>query len=386
METNIEIERKKINWQPVSLNLADYGYRIVQIEVTNRCNMRCSFCPLPIRETRFRDMPVEDVFQILVRLSAVKGIDFVAFHQFGEPMLYPHIWECIAKCKELGLSSQLITNGLTLTVDNVQQLIQNPPDILRISLQTLDPSTFNRIRGVKVDFSEYRQRVISCLSTLIREDCGIKEIRTDLAVAEDRFSGIFRKSRKWLQKAGVFEAGDPTMCQETPRSIKKYLISFLKDLETITPGFIFSLQHLEECMERYYTQGPSSGFETAYMFSEKNFMTYKLFWNGRKITEYYPVQTGLCATNILGILADGTVTPCCLDYNGCNKLGNVYQSDLGEIFHQNRRVIDGLHKTGELHFEACKRCLGARSKLGAEILNLRNPVKILLNKLNLIRF
>ena len=100
-------------------SIAEFGYRIIQIEVTNRCNMGCSFCGLPIRDAKLRDMEVDDIFKMLDRIAHHDGIDFVAFHQFGETLLYPDIWKCVDHCRKLGLKSQLITNGLLLTNKNI---------------------------------------------------------------------------------------------------------------------------------------------------------------------------------------------------------------------------------------------------------------------------
>nr|MBI3612105.1 radical SAM protein [Nitrospirota bacterium] len=95
-------------------SIKDFGYRVIQIEVTNRCNMACSFCPLPIREAPLKDFSEKDVSQLLDLIAKIDGIDFVAFHQYGEPLLYSGIWDCIDRCKQLGLKSQLVTNGLLL--------------------------------------------------------------------------------------------------------------------------------------------------------------------------------------------------------------------------------------------------------------------------------
>jgi len=62
------------------VNITEFGFRVIQLEVTNRCNMACSFCPLPIREGELRDIATEDTFRILEEESAgeVGGV----FHCF----------------------------------------------------------------------------------------------------------------------------------------------------------------------------------------------------------------------------------------------------------------------------------------------------------------
>lgn len=354
-------------------NLRDFGYRVVCIEVTNRCNMACSFCPLPIRNAPLQDLPKDGVFRILESVAAIEGIDWVAFHQYGEPLLYPGIWDCIDRCKELGLRTQLVTNGLLLTERNVALLLEHQPDILRISVQTLNPAHHAATRGVDVEFDVYIQRVAACLGRLLDDEHQIGEIRTDVAVNDDRYYGVQGKLRFLAQAVGAADRGDPTIRDATPRASRPYLIRFLNLIEEHSRSFRVSLSHLDECIDRYYSYaGSPDGWETAYNLKGNNSITYKQFINGRRMATNYPVERSLCATDIIGILANGTVTCCCLDYEGFTKLGNIFSDDLISILQRNQDILDGLRKTGELHFEACKRCLGAPTKVGAAIKNAAN--------------
>jgi MoaA/NifB/PqqE/SkfB family radical SAM enzyme len=353
-----------------------FGYRIIQLEVTNRCNMACSFCPLPIRDLPLKDLARRDVLNVLELIAKVEGVDFVAFHQYGEPLLYPGIWECIDRCRELGLRSQLVTNGLLLKDRTIGSLLQHPPNIVRISAQTLNPAQHARTRGVDVDFDTYIDRVARCLARLLDQEHPIEEIRTDLAVNEDRHHGAAGKVHHLARLLGVAERGDPTINDETPRTLRPHLIAFLERIEKHSRSFKLSLSHLDECIERYYSDGGRENrWETAYVLKNDNTITYKQFINGRRISQYHPVERSLCGTDIIGILADGTVTCCCLDYQGFTRLGNIFSEDLVSILGRNREILDGLHTTGKLHFDACKRCLGAPTRVGATIKNAINYLR-----------
>lgn len=354
-------------------SIKDFGFHVVQIEVTNRCNMACSFCPLPIREAPLRDIAHGDTFQLLDTLAKIGGIDFVAFHQFGEPLLYPRIWECIDRCRDLGLRSHLVTNGLLLTERNIAKLLEHPPDILRISAQTLNPAYHAATRGVDVSFDDYIDRVARCVGQLVDDARGIEEIRTDLAVNEDRYYGIQGKVHYLAQVIGAAGRGDPTIKNETPRSLRPHLLRFLELIERYSRSFKVSVPHVDECIERYYSSaGSTHGFETAYELGENHSIAYKRFFNGRRIPQNYPVERALCGTDILGILADGTVTCCALDYEGFTGLGNIFNEDLLSILSRHGAIFDGLHTTGVLHFDGCKKCLGAPTKVGAAIKNTVN--------------
>ena len=65
----------------------------------------------------------------------------------------------------------------------------------------------------------------------------------------------------------------------------------------------------------------------------------------------------------IGILADGTVVPCCLDHDGDIPLGNIFKSDLGDIISSERAVamqkgFDSQCASEEL----CRRCGYAHTK------------------------
>lgn len=59
----------------------------------------------------------------------------------------------------------------------------------------------------------------------------------------------------------------------------------------------------------------------------------------------------------LGVLADGTVVPCCLDNNGEINLGNIFESDLEEIINSPKaqNIYNGFSNRTACE-ELCKRC------------------------------
>jgi len=73
----------------------------------------------------------------------------------------------------------------------------------------------------------------------------------------------------------------------------------------------------------------------------------------------YQGTSGRChgTTNHIGIHADGTVVPCCLDKNGSINLGNVNETSIHDILASERFVSmrDGFLK-GVLVEELCQHC------------------------------
>ncbi len=58
-----------------------------------------------------------------------------------------------------------------------------------------------------------------------------------------------------------------------------------------------------------------------------------------------------------GILADGTVVPCCLDSDGIINLGNIFKEDIEKILSSERalNIVEGF-KCGKASEELCRRC------------------------------
>ena len=74
----------------------------------------------------------------------------------------------------------------------------------------------------------------------------------------------------------------------------------------------------------------------------------KPFRYGRRISEFYAINDNFsCHSNILGILADGEVVPCCLAYESSISMGRIDKLDLktvledGKIFLKNLRTKSG---------------------------------------------
>ena len=77
------------------------------------------------------------------------------------------------------------------------------------------------------------------------------------------------------------------------------------------------------------------------------------------INNHYCNEEGSCQglRTHIGILVDGSVVPCCLDYNGNLKLGNIYEQDLDEILNQQKvkDMIKGFQNNKKIE-KLCQHC------------------------------
>ena len=85
-------------------------YTRVYVEITNACNMKCSFCHGHKRPIRF--MKEAEFLRVLDELRG--KTEYVYYHLMGEPLLHPDLPRFLSLAKEHGYRSVLTTNGTLL--------------------------------------------------------------------------------------------------------------------------------------------------------------------------------------------------------------------------------------------------------------------------------
>lgn len=104
-------------------------YKKIYIEITNICNLSCSFCAKNNRKPEF--MSKENFIEILNKIK--EYTNYIYLHVMGEPLLHPNINEFIEIASEKGFQVNLTTNGTLLS-----HLKKNSPiRQLNISLHAL---------------------------------------------------------------------------------------------------------------------------------------------------------------------------------------------------------------------------------------------------------
>jgi MoaA/NifB/PqqE/SkfB family radical SAM enzyme len=149
------MEDKGIKKSPLTLmqsvNIADYGFNIIQIETLSSCNMNCSFCAYPIRPDKGKSLSDVEVLRILDSLVVDGSFKYVCFSHFNEPLLDSRIFSFIRYAKKKGLRVMIITNAVLFKSEAIiKELINAEPDYIKVSLQTPNPVLFKEARGVSI--------------------------------------------------------------------------------------------------------------------------------------------------------------------------------------------------------------------------------------------
>ena len=268
-------------------------FRKIYVEISNKCNLSCAFCPGTRRGSLA--MTEERFSWLLPRLQSYT--DYLYFHILGEPLCHPKLGRFLELSHENGFRVILTTNGTLLK--QKQELLLAAPALhkIHISLHAFEAN------DLSVPFEDYLA------------DC----FRFGQA-AEGKKIVVYRL---WN------EGGQSEKNQE-----------ILDKLHKAFPG--------------EWVTGRRGTAIGDYIFLEPG---EKFDWPDLSAPERPGPFFCYGLRDQLGILADGTVVPCCLDHEGDIPLGNVFEEDLSDILSspRARAIYDGF-SSGQAAEALCKRC------------------------------
>ena len=133
---------------PEANGAATLSPRMVELNTSNVCNLRCSTC---VRSWDEFEQPAP-VFLTLAQFDAIlnrfPGLPKLQICGFSEPTLNKNVPAMIRHAKAMGVQHvEMFTNATLLVGDIAQRLAKSGLDLLRVSIDRGDPETYRRIRG-----------------------------------------------------------------------------------------------------------------------------------------------------------------------------------------------------------------------------------------------
>lgn len=113
-------------------------YTRVYVEITNICNLRCSFCHGHKRPPR--RMTEAEFCRVLEQLQG--KTEYLYYHLMGEPLLHPQLPVFLQLAKDMGFRSNITTNGTLL--DKVDLSGVHKVNISLHSQESGDPEAYLR--------------------------------------------------------------------------------------------------------------------------------------------------------------------------------------------------------------------------------------------------
>ena len=115
----------------------------VHLELTNRCILRCVHCPVKKMQRAKRNMSFSLVKKIV---EENPGIHSYGLSNWGEPLLYPRLFDVIEFLKEKHKRVGFATNAVLLDKETTRILLELKVDRIKFSLDAIGHD-YEKIRG-----------------------------------------------------------------------------------------------------------------------------------------------------------------------------------------------------------------------------------------------
>lgn len=170
----------------------------VDIESTNRCNLRCSMCQIDFRSMKQGDMEMS-LYKRIIKECGENRLPSIKLNYRGEPMLNRSLPEMVRLAKDAGIIEvQFNTNGVLLNERLANDLIDAGLDRIKFSVDGATPEVYENIRGTKY------QRVVDNINNLIRLRDGKGKIRpithVQMVYMQDNKEEVVKYVKFWEDK------------------------------------------------------------------------------------------------------------------------------------------------------------------------------------------
>jgi radical SAM protein with 4Fe4S-binding SPASM domain len=271
----------------------------IYLEITNVCNLDCTFCHKTARAKKF--MSAGEFDALLGKLE--DKARYLFFHLMGEPTLHPLLPRFIEAARAKGFLPAITTNGSLLS-ERGEALLASLPYKISISLHAPEANAAFAADG-------YWETCVSFAKEAAARGCIIA-------------------LRLWNLGSGADNS---------------HILDFL---HASFPG------------EWRDIRGGSSQRLAERIFLEWG---ERFDWPDPALPECPPDTDLFCygLRDQIGILVDGTVVPCCLDADANLALGNLFESELNDILSSPRAkaIYDGFTRRRACE-SLCRKCGYAR--------------------------
>jgi len=303
----------------------------VQIEPTNRCNLKCTMCPRTTEMQRpLVDMTVEDYAQLLAGWSGARPGFKARVHSFssavmdftwpgfvklfflGEILMHESFIDLVHATRARGAAVMPMTNGALLVRRSIRRkIVDSDMTHLGISLDGIDAASYEAVR-TGAAWNAVRDAIIALC---------------------DELEAAGRRSSIALHVNTLVPEG-PGMAERN----KEFLAPILARVDSYGQTHVTAATHAASFVDAQGRLTP-------------------VIHAGRRIDAAEP--SCLETLTKLNVLSDGRMTPCCGDIDGVLELGRMRQT-IDEVW--NSPATLALHRAHFTHrledYDYCRHCLG----------------------------
>jgi len=118
---------------------------LVDVELTNHCNLKCIFCGQQAM-TRDKGFMSEEIFKKVIDECSQHDAP-VRFIRWGEPFLHPEIIDYCSYAKSKGILLHITNNGLAITESDMKSLVELEVDSIIFSFQGATQEQYELMRN-----------------------------------------------------------------------------------------------------------------------------------------------------------------------------------------------------------------------------------------------
>lgn len=275
------------------------------IEISNICNLQCTFCPEVEREKKI--LSTQNFSEILKKV--LPYTEQICLHLMGEPLAHPDFPEILKICEDEGATVHLTTNGTFLSKYGFDLFLKS-----------------KAIRQINFSIHSYKDNY---------PDKDIRPYLYDILL----FSQMALTERPELYiNFRLWNLIETTSMRNENQDIIDHICQFFQ--VPINEKVDVGNRKSKNITGRIYFHFDSRFKWPSYSDPEQG-------------------DKGFChaLSQQIGIHADGTVIPCCLDKEAGIPLGNILTQDFDQILNSERltRMREGFKKN-ILTEELCRKC------------------------------
>ena len=141
----MEMEEKKKDKEIVVPNPGRFPRRVT-LELTNRCNLNCTFCPRRLMEKHQGFLDLDLAKELIREMADHLPVTLVPFFR-GEPLLHPDWKEILSYAKRKGIGPiQFTTNATLMDREAAATILDLELDFISFSMDTIDPELYMQTR------------------------------------------------------------------------------------------------------------------------------------------------------------------------------------------------------------------------------------------------
>jgi radical SAM protein with 4Fe4S-binding SPASM domain len=275
------------------------------IEISNICNLQCTFCPEVEREKKI--LSLENFRKILK--DVLPYTEQVCLHLMGEPLAHPEFPEILKICEEEGAVIHLTTNGTFLSKYGFETFLKS-----------------KSLRQINFSIHSYK----------------------------DNFPG--QDIRPYLYDILMFSREAMLTKPELYINFRLWNLLQTKEMRAENQDII---NHICEFFQVPVNENIDLSFRKNKNITGRIYFHFDSRFKWPSFNDPDNGERGFChaLSQQIGIHADGTVVPCCLDKEAGIPLGNVLEESFISILNSSRlkAMREGFQKQ-ILTEELCRKC------------------------------